>query len=408
MPLVRRALIASCALGALSWGGYASYENLQARTVAAETNVDLTTTSTVEITGGGFGHGHGMSQYGAAGAASQGLNHRQILAFYYPGTKLTTEHRSISVLVSADTTDDVVVRARGGLKVTQLSPKRSLALPKVTGKWRLVSAARGRTLVQRSVGGGWRTWRTMQGAVQFHGGGPVTLVLPDGSNRAYRGALRSAPVAKGSATRDTVNVVSREKYLRGVVPAEMPASWPANAVRSQAVAARTYAAHEQRQPLAGHYQVCDTTQCQVYAGVSGEHPLGNAAVKATSGQILMVGGRPAFTQFSASNGGWMSAGSVPYLVAKQDPYDAWSRNPVNRWKVSVPKAKIRSAWPAVGRPESVRVLSRDGQGAWGGRVRSLKITGSSGSVTVSGDDFRFLLGLRSNYFTFTASSPAAS
>ncbi|RYE77463.1 MAG: hypothetical protein EOO74_06850, partial [Myxococcales bacterium] len=68
------------------------------------------TKGNLPLQGHGYGHGHGMSQYGAAGAASKGLNESQILAFYYPGTRLATFTANVAVLISADTTDDLIVR----------------------------------------------------------------------------------------------------------------------------------------------------------------------------------------------------------------------------------------------------------------------------------------------------------
>ena len=108
----------------------------------------------------------------------------------------------------------------------------------------------------------------------------------------------------------------------------MPASWQPAALRAQAIAARTYAAFEVADSTNPVYQLCDTTSCQVYGGKSAEVASTNAATTATAGQIRTFHGAPAFTQFSASNGGWMSAGSQPYLAAKQDPFDPWSGQPL--------------------------------------------------------------------------------
>ena len=150
--------------------------------------------------------------------------------------------------------------------------------------------------------------------------------------RAYRGRLRAAAPKPGSPARDTVNILSLEKYLRGVVPREMPSSWSTEAVRAQAIAARTYAAYERSHPRAAHFQICDTTSCQVYGGVASEAAATTEALKATRGQILVdAAGEPAFSQFSSSSGGWSAAGSVPYLAAQADPYDGWTGNPNHDW-----------------------------------------------------------------------------
>ena len=86
-------------------------------------------------------------------------------------------------------------------------------------------------------------------------------MLPSGSVRPYRGSV--ALVKRGSSGR-TVNRVLLEDYVQGVVPTEMPTSWPAEAVRAQAVAARSYAVRLRRLRHYAGYDICDTTACQVY------------------------------------------------------------------------------------------------------------------------------------------------
>ncbi len=136
----------------------------------------------------------------------------------------------------------------------------------------------------------------------------------------YRGTLQSRSLPGSPARhRVTVNRVSLDDYVRGVIPREMPASWRPAALRAQAIAARTYAAFEVADSTNPVYQLCDTTSCQVYGGKSAEFASTNAATTATAGQIRTFHGAPAFTQFSASNGGWMSAGSQPYLAASRTP-----------------------------------------------------------------------------------------
>jgi SpoIID/LytB domain protein len=188
------------------------------------------------------------------------------------------------------------------------------------------------------------------------------------------------------------------------VPLEIPASWSTEAVRAQAVAARTYASYERRHPQSSAYQLCDTGSCQVYGGADAEYPASNRAVDATAGTILTSDGEPAFTQFGSSSGGWTSAGSVSYLPAKADPYDGWSGNPVHTWSTSVDDTRLEQAWPAIGNLTRISVTGRDGNGDWGGRVRSIALRGTEGRVVVSGDTFRAVLGLRSTWLTFKVAS----
>lgn len=228
----------------------------------------------------------------------------------------------------------------------------------------------------------------------------MTLILPGGVTRAYRGALRAVPPSANSGDRDTVNVLSIDDYIKGVVPAEMPATWERPAVRAQAVAARTYAAWSRATRSSQGWQICDTTACQVYGGVASEHPSANNAVDATAGVILRYDGKPAFTQFSSSSGGRTSAGSVPYLVSQADPYEKTSGNPYTNWNVELKAATIERAYPTLGKLKSIKVTSREGAGQWKGRVWTLVLKGTKKDVTVTGDDFRFKFGLRSTWFTF--------
>jgi SpoIID/LytB domain protein len=368
-------------------------------TVAMADSWKVPVSAKVTIKGHGYGHGHGMSQYGAEGAARRGLGYGRIVKFYYPGTSWGRSHGSIKVLISGDTTNDLVVQARRGLSVRDLAGKRRITLPRNGAKrWKVArQGGANRVLFHTNR---WHRWKTLRGQGEFYAhGNPIRLYTPSGA-RAYRGRLRTA-VASGS--RVTVNVVTLEGYLKGVVPWEMPASWHPAAVRSQAVAARTYAAYERAHPRSSAYQICDTTACQVYGGYDAEQAASNRAVDATAHRILLAGGNPAFTQFGSSSGGWTSKGSMRYLPAKRDPYDGWSGNPVHSWSVRVTDKRIQRHWPRIGNLNRIAVTMRDGHGAWGGRAESITLRGGRGKVTMSGDTFRYRLGLRSTWVTFRIS-----
>lgn len=357
----------------------------------------------ITVSGRGYGHGHGMSQYGAQGAALKGLGYKEIVDFYYPGTEWGKVRGKVRVLVSADTTDDVVVSPSAGLSVRDLAGRAVHELPvaEKVSRWRLVPVAGG-TAVEFFTNS-WRRlkapWaRNITGDAEFFAKGPIKLWTPSGST-TYRGILRSASPSRSASSRDTVNIVTIDQYVMGVVPREMPAAWHPEAVKAQSVAARTYATWSRAQNARGHYQICDTTACQVYGGVDGEDARANAAVRATARQILTHEGRPAFTQFSASSGGWTSAGSVPYLPAQEDPYDGWEGNTVHAWQTTVDASALERRHPSIGTLERVWVTTRDGNGEWQGRVTSLVLDGTRGAVTITGDDFRWAFGLRSNWFS---------
>ncbi len=379
---------------------------LPASAVATNRTYRVPAGGSVVVRGHGYGHGHGMSQYGAEGAALQGLDYRRIIDFYYPGTSWSTFSGTVRVLITGDTTSDVVVSPAAGLTVRDLGTGTTYPVPAISGvkRWRLnVDAATNRTVVGYRTTR-WHRWRpgghdALAGDGQLRAAGPLTLWTPSGA-RSYRGALRAASPYPGSASRDTVNVVSMDTYVKGVVPNEMPASWRKEAVRAQAVAARTYATWSRAQNPARYYQVCDTSSCQVYGGYRSEDPRSNAAVDATAGRILTYGGKAAFTQFGSSSGGWTADGGPPYLPAQKDPYDATSVNPVHSWSTTLHLRRLESSYPRLGTLRSVEVTSRDGHGQWRGRVRSMVLDGTSSNVTISGETFRSIYGLRSSWFSF--------
>jgi SpoIID/LytB domain protein len=361
-------------------------------------------TKNLTVVGHGYGHGHGMSQHGAQGAALAGKRYREILAFYYPGTELGTNKGLIRVLLTADTTSDVVVEPAKGLTVRDLRAETAHDVPEYdrATHWRLKPLAgnASRTAVQFRTSRGWHKWRTLRGDGQFSADVPLTLVLPDGSTRRYRGLLRAASPFAGASVRDTVNVLQLDEYVRGVIPLEMPPSWHQQALRAQAVAARTYASHSQRAADGRYYQVCDTTSCQVYGGAGAETTATNKAVAGTAGRVLRDGRLPAFTQFSASSGGWTSDGGQTYLPAQRDPWDDWDGNTHHDWTTKISVGSLESAFPQLGRLEVIRVTRRDGNGAWGGRVLQLVLKGSADNVALTGDDLRWRYGLRSSWFAF--------
>ena len=202
-----------------------------------------------------------------------------------------------------------------------------------------------------------------------------------------------------------------EHYLRAVVSLEISGSWTPAALRAQAVAARSYALLIRRNARAAgqRFDICDTTSCQVFGSIATESANEVQAVRATAGEYLASGGEPAFTQFSSANGGYSVAGSRSYLVAKPDPYDgvvAAADNWGHSWQRTVTARAIESAWPAIGTLQTLNVLGRDGNGAWGGRVQSLALVGSAATVTVSGDSFRWAVGLKSTWWTVTNAGAA--
>src|SRR5207244_1865034 len=230
-----------------------------------------------------------------------------------PGTDLGTAAGKVRVLLSSGTrkltlgsTDAVTVRDGSGA-VHDVS----------AGTYTLTAA------MKMKVDGAQKV-QALAGPLLFQ---PGTSALTLG--RRYRGAIQLD--AAGGKLR-AINLVGLEQYLYGVVPSEMPYTWAPEALKAQAVAARSYALATKR---AGAFDVYKDTRSQVYLGLDHEKPSSNAAVDATAGKVLLYDGAVAKTFFFSTSGGrtasaedvWGTA--VPYLVSVPDPYDTIS--PYHTW-----------------------------------------------------------------------------
>jgi SpoIID/LytB domain protein len=384
---------------------YSPAPGASAKTMASSAGKNsVTASSSMPVEGHGFGHGIGMGQYGAQGAATGGKSFSQILAFYYPGTTLEkTSKTTMRVLLSGATSSTLTVRAKSGLRF-RIAGGSVVALPATQGgtavtQWRVkpVDSNPAKSALQYYTG----AWHTFTSVKFFEGDGqlenseaPVEVKMGDGTWRPYRSRVRAAHTAAGSHGRRIVNHVTVDDYTRGVVPAEMPSSWKPEALKAQAVAARTYGVRSIRS--SSYYDICDTTSCQVYRGASVETSSTNSAVSATAGQILTWEGKPAFTQFSSSSGGATAAGSQPYLTAHSDPYDDDVPNSHHSWTKTVSASTLQKAYPSIGTLVSMTVTDRTTLG----RVEKLVLKGTKGSVTISGNTARSVMGLQSNWFSF--------
>jgi stage II sporulation protein D len=172
----------------------------------------------------------------------------------------------------------------------------------------------------------------------------------------YRGALELVAAGAGVGV---VNDVGLDEYLKGL--SEVPSTWPAEALKAQAIAARTYALHERSITVATAARalgadICATDACQVYTGLAKERgpngPAWVAAVQATAGQALLYRNAPILAKYSSSNGGQTVSGGRPYLRAAPDPDDAHS--PLHRWRSTIPASAVAVA---VGLPAETRFTS---------------------------------------------------
>ncbi len=339
------------------------------------------------IKGAGFGHGIGMSQYGSYGYALNGAKYRGILSHYYKGTQLgTASSRPVRVLLQPV---DPYIRVSGATRIGGKALK--------AGRTYVARPSGGSILVRTSSGK--RVTRVGDGA-RFTGPEPLRLLGPalNGvTSGLYRGAIELRFEGGGLTA---INVLPLDEYVRGVVAGEMPSSWPLEALKVQAVAARTYALATRK--TSGLYDQYPDTRSQVYRGVTGESVRSDAAVRATAGQIVTYNGVPAVTYYFSTSGGeteniefsFVGTLSKPWLVGVPDPYD--NKSPYHRWKVNTSAASLDHALGAPGRFKSVKILKR----GVSPRVVRARVIGTKGSRTLSGPTIRTALGLRDTWFTF--------
>jgi Stage II sporulation protein len=310
--------------------------------------------------GVGNGHGRGLSQWGAYGrAVDGGQPWTQILDTYYGGTvagNLSPAERPMSVRLTAwDSTAEFGVIDGSNNVIVNGVPRGypSISVEDIgANRFRIWGAAARQC---PSVPAGWQVLEEVNGPVvlstfvnESTGGAADGLAACEaaGTMIHYRGAIDVVDVA--GATR-VVNRLDVENYLRGVVPREVSASWGSagggagmNALRAQAVAARSYAVSQNRYSSGGavYAKTCDTSSCQVYGGaatrvspnatpVVREHPLTDQGIAETATVVRRTpAGAIVSTEFSASNGPRTAGGSFPSV---DDPWDDVPGNPLHRW-----------------------------------------------------------------------------
>jgi stage II sporulation protein D len=334
------------------------------------------TVTTFVITGRGWGHGVGMAQWGAYGYAKHGFTYDKILAHYYPGTTLSPAPVSKIKVLLIEQARRLVVSSPDDFRVEDAS---GVVHDLVGGNYPLDASL---TLQVDPATGP----EALPGPLTFlPGKSPLWLTHP------FRGTFQVTATGK---TLSVVNTVALDSYVRGVVSNEMPHDWPLEAVKAQAVAARSYALAHRR---GGEYDVYGDTRDQVYGGIATETPVGDQAVAGTKRQVLLYEGKVATTYFFSSSGGrtaaitdvFQSAKPTPYLVAVPDPYDTAS--PWHRWgPVTITAAAAGKLLQVPGLTDLQPVPAT-------GRARSILAAGRTGNVTVAGGDARRALGLRSTW-----------
>ena len=375
----------------------------------------------VKVFGHGWGHGMGMSQYGAQGAARLGCSYRTILGTYYFDSTLATRDLNAPVLLSlASMATTAKLDAESGT-VRWLTGSRSSVQPQGT-TWsvtrRTVSGRAGLVLLDQK---GSRKLFAADGAVlNARHAGTVVKVRPTGSTAGLRSRWGNGRFIGSSAGVRVAEVIGSgqgytavQKYLMGL--AEVPVSWPVEALKAQVVAARTY--------LSSKYSASDqayvlktTTADQVYRGYDQEKAdtaLGgrwHTAVVATEGRVIVdAAGRTIEAMYSSSMGGHTENRQyvygrygISYLKAVDDSrWDSASDNPYRRWSKGFTTRELAkrfgftsvSSWKVAKRGSAARLAGVQITGVRAGRTVTVRFTGTQA---------RGKLGLRSPGFVFGA------
>ncbi|MEW6682804.1 MAG: SpoIID/LytB domain-containing protein [Nitrospirota bacterium] len=195
-----------------------------------------------------------------------------------------------------------------------------------------------------------------------------------------------------------VNEVRLEDYVRSVVPSEVPSDWPAEALKVQAILARTYALYQKAERGGNHFDVDATVQSQVYGGIPSEDGRTSKAVEATAGRVVRFGGQLAFTPYhSTSAGPTEDALEVwgidrPYLKGVDCSFD--TESPAARWTRRVPldeiEAALGQAGYRVGLIGSITPLGRNRSG----RISAVRIVHAGGALILKGEELRRIIGYR--------------
>jgi SpoIID/LytB domain protein len=396
--------------------------------------------TSVTLIGHGFGHGIGMGQWGSLGYAigadggAGNFTYSQILTHYYGNTTLQTLGTApapaasgggnVTVAMTENDGDDLIATAATGTLTVAGVPgaAAATAVPGAAAATAVLFHLTGPGLTYQvftSGGcagqGGWVLaaggGAVTQPTAAATNGGPVELCQP-GPSIEMHGTLTA--LANSLEQARTVNTLPLEQYVADVAPSESPSTWATlggpgpqgqnwgfQQSEAQTVAARSYV---EANPLGfgGYADTCDQT-CQSYPGMKFETATSVLAAQYTAGQVMVTDGTStvATTEYSASSGGYSTGAQSPAVVDAGDAVciSASICNPNHSWTVTLSAAAIDAAYPTIGTFSSLTVTARNGLGDFGGRVNEMTVTGTAGSVSVTGSGFAAALNLKSNWFS---------
>jgi stage II sporulation protein D len=236
-------------------------------------------------------------------------------------------------------------------------------------------------------------------------------VIPTGEgfvqveDKKYRGEIE---INAKKSLLNVINVVELEKYLYGVLKKEISPNWPAEVLKAQAIAARTFALSNMNKYIDQGYNICATTSSQEYGGVLSEHPDTNQAVNDTRGIVAIYEGQPINAVYHSDSGGYTEncedvwGGYVPYLRSVPSEYESIVSPPNHHWSYSITEQEILTKILEKGWQLNYIEDIIIGEKTETGRVKAVEIVGDNGKkITLKANDFRLMIGpnlIRSSLF----------
>ena len=222
------------------------------------------------------------------------------------------------------------------------------------------------------------------------------------NGRRYRGYLEIRRYPDSDLT--LINILNIEQYLYGVVPAEIEPDSPLEAIKAQAVAARTYTYKNLKKNENWGFDLANTVEDQVYRGYDGERASTNRAVDETKGKKMLYNGSLANVFYFASSGGMTAdirevwGSEIPYLLSVPDPYES-ETSPNYIWEKTLTAEEIKSILFVSGVEIGDIISVSAEEYSPSGRVTTLRITGTKGAITYYNKDTRFIFNLNSQKYT---------
>jgi SpoIID/LytB domain protein len=381
--------------------------------------------ASLELIGHGYGHGIGMGQWGSLGYAlgddggAGNFTYQQILDYYYGGTSLQTLGTAPAppsihggdVIVAMQQNDGnnlIATAASGSVNVPGGSTATAVEVVPMPGSSTMFNVFTG-----SGCGGPWSgpvVGGLATPTFSAVGGGAMDI-CESGPSIEVHGSV--GELFNSDAQTRTINTLPLEQYVADVAPAESPTYWASlggpgpqgqnwgfQQSEAQTVAARSYV---ESSPMGygGYADTCDQS-CQAYPGMADETSTSLAAAADTAGQVMVTDNTSlvADTEYSASSGGYSTGDQFPAVPDAGDGICIpQACNPNHDWTASIPVSAIDATYPQIGTLESFDVTERNGLGDFGGRVEMLTLQGSSGSVSMTGDQFAATFNLDSDWYT---------